>query len=446
LAVVVPAVLKAIQSFLGIIESGQRLARGEKEAFGGPSEPLQSMDLAEYRANLRTSWQVNWIDREATTVDLLAEHRKVVISGRMKVGKTREAIELIERVVRREALELRPDRIFRPGPTFRFINRGSLKEALLRTVDPYAPLLLFLDDFPAHFEDEGLEQLKTALSALQAVKASYVVATARLDQLTGEHEEWLQRNGFHVVELSGLTADQTGRLADNAAGAFKIQVNDAARQVLVDSGDGTPELTLMSFRRARDSGFGLLDADDADRLSEKSIGQGWALARAEIVKDQPAAQFLLESLAAFDASNVGAYSDLALAYSDRLWNRASDEAPRLPWRRRGQLLAALAYLGHFEIAEQEGQISYPDFVAEGVITREEARPRLGEFLMTYRRNWRRPTLRRFYRDADAHMWALFDMATCGRFLTWQWGRATETPRGRLTTIRPRSQPKHTLER
>jgi hypothetical protein len=237
-------------------------------------EPLRRITPQGIRRGLG-EWggRVNWIDRHATHVADLRTHGRVVITGRMKIGKTREAAELIRRAVAEDLVA--PDHIYEPAPVFRFLSDASLREALRRSLDPQAPTLLFVDDLPYQFPDEALEQLTTALDVLRECKAAYVVATARTDQLTEAHRAWLQKRGFHVLTLPDMDAEQTGRLVDNAAGLFGLQVEDAARAVFVAERDGTPELTLMALRRLRTEGATQVDEVAARRVARESLLEGW---------------------------------------------------------------------------------------------------------------------------------------------------------------------------
>ena len=224
------------------------------------------------RENLGHGGQVNWIDRGVSHVADLRTYGRVVISGRMKLGKTREAAELIRRAVTEELVP--QDRIYEPAPAFRLLTGNTLLTALRWVLTPQLPALLFLDDLPYRFYGDGLEQLEEALAALQECKAAYVVTTARTDQLTEDHQAWLARQGFHRIELSDLNEQQTGRLVDSAGGTFDLRVDDAARAEFVDERDGTPELILTSMRRLKSEGVKQVDREIARSVIQGSLHQG----------------------------------------------------------------------------------------------------------------------------------------------------------------------------
>ena len=92
--------------------------------------------------------RVNWIDRGATDPGDLLTHGRIVITGRSRLGKTREAAELIRRAVASDIVSA--DCVYAPSPALRFLAVASLTSALRSTPDPVRSALLFLDDLPYH--------------------------------------------------------------------------------------------------------------------------------------------------------------------------------------------------------------------------------------------------------------------------------------------------------
>ena len=352
--------------------------------------------------------RVNWIDRRATGVDDLRAHDRLVIAGRMGLGKTREAAELIRLAVAEGLVS--QDQLYVLGRDFRSQSAESLPGLLRRSFDVWMPLLLFVDDLPRHFHDAGLDLLAQALGVLRReCKAAYVVATARDTQLTQAHETWLEQQGFYPLKLRGLDTEETGRLVDAAAGVFDLQVGNVARDEFMAKGDGTPGRTLMGLSRLRRSQQGTIqvDQDMAQRAAHESMSAAWAQTRREIESQVPATRPLLGALSIFYAAEADAYTPMVLRYAAGLWKGHK----RQPWRRMPALRQALAYLlTHSYIAERGGQISHLDVVVEGNITPQKARERLGAFLEHHRRLFHRRGLRRLYPDARPHSWALFDLA------------------------------------
>ena len=60
---------------------------------------LRPITPQEMRQRLGRGGKVAWIDRKATGVETLRAQRRLVITGRMELGKSREAAELVRRAV-----------------------------------------------------------------------------------------------------------------------------------------------------------------------------------------------------------------------------------------------------------------------------------------------------------------------------------------------------------
>ena len=369
-------------------------------------EVLRVITPEEIRARMGRGGRVNWIGRGVTEVAHLRKHGRVAIAGRMKVGKTREAAELMRRAV---VEDLVPEgQLFELAPAFRLLTEGALPTALRRTVTAETPVLFLLDDLPRHFFGQGLARLGEALAVLEECTVCYVVATARSDQLTQAHNTWLDEQGFRISELPELDDGQTGRLVDGATGTYELYVGDKARDELVTQGDGTPELTLASLRRLWAEGIRQVSKQEVQRVAERSLEEAWAEARRTIGEQVEGAGPLLESLATFYAAGVNTYTSLVLHYAARL-GRPGDRWRR-PSRAMGQLRQALAYMENFDVTAARGEVQCPDVAVEGMIEAEEAGERLGRFLVGHRRLFHLPGLRRLHPDAGAHMCALFDLA------------------------------------
>jgi len=115
-----------------------------KDATSG--SPIQFITLDQLREGLKRGGQVNWIDRKATNIGHLRTYGRIVITGRMKLGKTREAIELIRRAESEDLID--SDSIIKPSPIFSFITNTSLLKAA--GINPEKKILFFLDDLPFH--------------------------------------------------------------------------------------------------------------------------------------------------------------------------------------------------------------------------------------------------------------------------------------------------------
>ncbi|MDH5506490.1 MAG: tetratricopeptide repeat protein [Anaerolineae bacterium] len=351
--------------------------------------------------------RVSWINRRGATSADLTRHSKLVITGPMKIGKSREAAELIRLAL--DAGLVGEAAVYQPGPVFRFLDPGSLQTALRRSLAANQALLLFVDDLPFHYAGEGLDKLAAGIKALvDLCPKVYVLATAREDQLTGQHDAWLAEHGFHELELPALDAAQTASLVDRAGGVFDLQIDERAKEQFVQHRDGTPETLLNNLRLLHQQEHTHVDQALAAAVAPRTLAQSWEYLRSYIRERQPAAGYIIAALAAFHAAGVDRYTALVLAYAGRLWRQ--EKRWGRPWRRRAALRRALAYLGHFDILEEKGLLRYPDIFVEGLADAASARADLASFLLRHRRLFHNRWLRRFYPQAENHAWALFDLA------------------------------------
>ena len=401
--------IAALLSIASILYAAFRAVRrrllGEQPPAASGSEPLAAVTAGQLRARLGRGGTVTWINRLATRPADLHAHPRLIITGRTKLGKTREAVELIARAT---ADDVPADRVFEPGPAFQLLTKDGLPAALRAQLPAQTPLLLFLDDLPRYFSGAGLDSLAAALPVLDRCQAAYIVATARTEHLEPEHEAWLDRHGFYRVDLPDLSAGETGRLVDMAGGVYGLQVDDAAREVFVGDRDGTPERILASLRLLSEDDVTQVDAQAAGRYVRKGIADLWATARHDLQRRLPGAGPLFEALATFYAARVPTYTPLVLDYAAYLWRGRSRR--RRPWRAQPALRRALAALAPFEVVVQDDKIRHPDVAVEGLISIDQAEQQLGEFLPRHRRLFHRPELRRLYPARGLHAKAIAALA------------------------------------
>jgi len=360
--------VNAILSFLAL-----RGSTKPTKMEGAPfPEAVQRTTGEQIRESLgvRHGSRVKWVDRGAVAVHQLkssGDHGRLVIVGRMKVGKTREAAELIRRAVKEELVS--EDQIFEPSSAFHYVSSESLRHSVSRQLDAKLPILLFVQDLPKHFYGERLDRLDAVLQFLKdECKASYVLADARADQLTDSHSTWLSEKGFLQVELPALDADQVGLVVDRAALVIGLQVDEAARKVFMTTTDGTPALPILALQRLKDE---LKDEETpqvneqaARRVCRATLEETWSSARGYIEENEPAAVFILQSLAVFHAAGVRPFESTVMHYAAHLMGTR----PAIRRRLRGELRllrGALAYLEHFGIETRQDVIRYPEYVVEG---------------------------------------------------------------------------------
>ncbi len=404
LGVVVPAVLAALSAFNDGLQLLDRLFDRTPDPL--LTNPLRPITLDELMQRFGRSAAINWIDRQITHPDLLYRHHRILITGRMKIGKSREAAELIRRAIAQEVVF--ENCLYEPAPEFRFLNVESLRQALDRSLHPHLSILLLLEDLPQSFADSDLDQLAAALAVLDQVKAAFIIATARLDQLTVAQKKWLERQHFLFLELPPLDELQTRYLVENATDLYELQLDDTARQAFIEGRDGTPELTLLNFRRLDTSGWTYIDLETAQRFVRESLAQTWANVRNDIQKHRPATRYLFAALDTFYAARIPSYTTLLLQYAAKLWSY--ERRWLIPWFANRRLSSDLAYLAQFDIISRSDQIIYPDVLTEGRLTPNHATEQIVAFLLHHRRIWRFLRLQRLHPSAIPHMWALFNLA------------------------------------
>jgi len=243
----VAAVLSIMGFFVGLV-----IRRSRKAAERSESPPLTPVSLDDLFARYGRGFAVPWLPRDATFPLDLKRTPRLLLVGRPGQGKTRAGLELIRASV--DAALVGKARIFEPDPyAFSTRSAATLVRQMRSTVDPYSPLLVFIDDLPVHFTDverptptsesngdasqmgmmSELDNLSAALNVLTSYKGCYVVATAWLgDMAPGVHEPWLQRHGFTTLTLRDITPDEQERIFAAAAETWGLAVDPSALTAL----------------------------------------------------------------------------------------------------------------------------------------------------------------------------------------------------------------------
>jgi hypothetical protein len=113
---------------------------------------LNPVTVDELREGLGKGGAINWIDRNTTDINQLRSNGKVVITGKMKLGKTREALELIQKAIASELIA--SNRVYKPNALFISPSQEiSLSEL---NIELEHPLLLFIDDLPYFYSGNQL--------------------------------------------------------------------------------------------------------------------------------------------------------------------------------------------------------------------------------------------------------------------------------------------------
>ncbi len=175
-----------INTILAIMTWGRRPGK-ESIAFSG--HPLGHLMPEDLHIKARGG-EVKFIDREIISVQDLYISGRIIIIGDIDVGKTREAYQLLRRALAEDIV--RPNIVLTPNPGFLSLTRKDLDKHSF-------PLLLYLDDFPRRSYFKNLEQLTRILSFFGT--QSYVIATARSDQLDEKHLQWLKKEAPQILSF-----------------------------------------------------------------------------------------------------------------------------------------------------------------------------------------------------------------------------------------------------
>ncbi len=394
-------VLATIKGVADVLKSFKELNKREKT---WEEAPLKRTSPEIIRGDMGRGGQVSFINRGATDENLLWRHPKVIITGQMKVGKTREAAEIIQRAIDDDLVA--PDQVFEPSQTLRALDSSQLVDALRWELDRGKKILLFIDELPKEIVAGEEEKWDALLKALKRCPDFFVVATGRSDQLTPKQNAWLEKQDFRTIELRGLEEDDLDKLVLAAGGVFELLLSEEARKAFVDTSDGRPETTLIGMRRLAGRGKRKVDADTAKEVAEDSLEISWTKTLRYLETEYTGVKYWLNAIGTFYSANVDPGKTLVWKYASALWKK--DERFRIG---RDKLLkAALEKLEDYDIRERGLVLRYPEVIAEGRIDPQLAKRELKDFLVRYRQIWQGPVLKNFNEDRDSQAWALFGLA------------------------------------
>jgi tetratricopeptide (TPR) repeat protein len=359
------------------------------------------------RAVMTDRGKITYIPREVTNTILLGQYGKIVITGVQKQGKTREAAELIDQVIKEGKVEA--DRVFELGPKFALEQTENIASAIRESVNPQSEVLLFIDDLPRMFDEDGLKKLSECLKALKKCKDVFVIATARLEQLQEFHEEWLRTQGFYPAKLPNMSSDNIGRHIDLASGVFGIPVTDAARTCFMGNPDGRPELVVISLKLAVEAGIKQLNEENADGFIQEGVIRLWSDVRRKLVEQDPGAKHLLQAIATFHSSKITSNIPLVINYSDYLWKQQDELGFSLLRKRR--LDKTLGYWSKSYVSCKDGNIVPPDILVEGLVDLEQGLENLKSYFIHHRRIYRHPLLRKLNRFSNFEATAIAQLSS-----------------------------------
>lgn len=384
------------------------LSKPKEKSFGNPKllkETSPEKILTDYVSAKPD--EISWLDRQILTTSDLRSHPRILLVGRMKSGKTREAAELIRKAISEEILI--PSRIYDITENIRSFPTLAIQSELDKELDRGTRVLFYVNDIPKQSTGNQIQVLSTYLKAVEKCSPGYFLATARSDHLEANPDlkKWLDENDFTLIEMIPLTHGQRRSLIDECSRVLNIEIEEEAKRILINKSDGTPYHIILTFKFLAQEGFQKITPDQALVFATKTSGQIWTEIRQMLKQNEQAVVSLLEVLAVFHLANVNPYSDLIVELT------ASIEL-----QKRGVFQSRAAMRGvkdAVNIVKPYGIYTtslfvFPDVAVETLVPANEGKVRLEKLIKEYRRFFRHPLLWRFNQQANRQQSILNDLA------------------------------------
>lgn len=307
---------------------------------------------------------VQFMPRIAKELDVaFRQHGQVLICGRSKTGKTREAVEMLARW-------------WRTGPTVLIAkNHVSLRPPFAIPENlPVRNVVLFFDDVDRYCEDEAAVQRLDQTTAFFAdlchdPEELRVVATARQEpeywqrlQYTASAQPWAEMN---LVTLPPLSEADAYQLISALTQQYNIETDETITQTLARKNDGTFLNVILTFRSWLAEGVTKIQPENIAAF-QGDLKQTWRHRYERLAKAIPQAKPIYAAVSLMQKCNIplqtGLITDLATELSlgrmyhmvagltNLIWQRI-DLSPRFDWyrdrRRRRRRLIWGGVLGVF---------------------------------------------------------------------------------------------------
>jgi hypothetical protein len=359
-------IIETISGLLAIISSAYTAYKGillNRPDKVEQVELLVSTSLERFKTNLLGSKgkQIPWISRDEISSFDWSSNNHIVIIGRMKIGKTRVAVELIQRLIEDE---LSPDRIYDLSTSLRSYRSDSAKEYILRKLDRSLPAIFYIENLPIQYTGEALKTLTTVIGTLKGRCKYYFLITARSDQLKKEHLDWLDNNNFYTVKLSRLNESQIQELAIRAAKSLNLELEDSALPEFIEHSNGTPYHTILSLIRLSNHGNPQVDKKSAHEFTSKTLEDSWKDIRREIENIEPDSHFVFDAIASFYSAGVTPYENIIERYSKYLRVQKRGVASSLFYYRNYSTIINL--LSNYDISIYGDIFNFPDAAVDDI--------------------------------------------------------------------------------
>ena len=357
-------------------------------------------------------WKVGWVNRGATATQMVKEYGRLMISGKMKAGKTREAIELIQQLISEGGVLER--KVYEPTQYFNSVDSEELKKAAQEICDPREEMVWFIDDLPKFCRTEDtLNRMEKWIGELECCRKLYVIATGRSDELEKTYLDWLKKKKFsEPVTLGEFSDEMSARLIDRMGMVFDLKMDEDTRKAFLKGlrEDSRPERLKMAMIKMRGGRSGIIevDAGTAEQMMKESLLELWRIQRAYYEDKNPWIKHIMQALDICYAARVRAFSWLAIEYGMDLVKKSRGKGynrfvPRMFDKRN--LGRAWKELEKMEVREEDGSLKYNEASLEGRMEEAEARKKITEFLVGYEL-----TSQDKQDDKQLTAWVYFDLA------------------------------------
>jgi tetratricopeptide (TPR) repeat protein len=292
--------------------------------FNRPSEPqklelLVPLSLEKYNVDLlgKMGSRIEWFDRGVVSIDTLLGNKLLLIIGKRKVGKTREAFELIQKMINNDYISV--DRVYDLSTSLRNYTPESARNYVLQIINRNAPNLFYIENLPTQYTGTGLKVLSAVVDALQdSHQDYYLIITARSDQLVDEHRQWIAKYIHDKVELHKISSQQVIDMVTKFTNNYEISLGDGAIEEFVDHSDGTTDQLVHSFLFIHNDKIKILDKQLAHEYALKSSLEMWRLIWGEMKNVDPDSAYVMKSIATFYRAGVEPYSNYIEKYANFL--------------------------------------------------------------------------------------------------------------------------------
>ena len=332
--------------------------------------------------------KINWIDRDVVTIDDIRSKRLLLLTGRMKIGKTREAVELIRKMVDNGLVP--STRVFDLSDCLReYPSPESARSEIDKKLDRGTPAVFIFDELPRNYFGNFRDNLEKTLDVIKTCSSYFVIATSRIDLLDEEYKIWLTNQGFHSHEVKSLEKCGILRLVDNVAGILGLQIEKDAILAFIQHSDGTPYQTYFSLKRIKTDGLNTVTKAIATEYTSTELLQAWADVRQELKDKYPLTEFIFDSLGVFHSLNIGARQTVVEGFV--IWQ--ARKVDRKPIKHlENEIVKIWEILKAYQIQIHSGKFIFPDPAVEGLIDSEYAFDQLADFLLNYSKLLKIPLL------------------------------------------------------